>query len=51
MLRLFLFAGGFWVAFVGYGVIAKHESFHQALTAANTIALLVLLVPFIATRG
>ena len=36
---------------MGYGMIGQHQSFHDSLGPATGIALLILIVPFMATRG
>ncbi len=51
MVRLFLTAATMWLGLMGYGLIGKHQSFHDSLGPATIIALLILISPFIATRG
>jgi hypothetical protein len=47
MVRVFIFAATLWVFFMGYGLIAEHQSFWQTLKGASIIGGLVLIVPFL----
>jgi hypothetical protein len=50
MFRLFLSALAVGIGIIPFGMIAQHMTFYESLRLGMTLAVLIMMVPFIATR-
>ncbi|MEW6437775.1 MAG: hypothetical protein AB1508_11495 [Pseudomonadota bacterium] len=50
MVRLFINVAVFWLLAIPFDMLARHDSFGNALKIATGVAVLALIVPFVGTR-